>query len=88
VVDDVAEGSPAAAAGVQLGDQLCCFGDVAVSIEGDELQRVARALQQHEGAAVEVVFLRQGQPVTMQLTPRQWAGRGLLGCHLRPLGRP
>jgi 26S proteasome non-ATPase regulatory subunit 9 len=71
------------------GDQLCRFADVAVTATGgDELARVARALQQHENSAVEVVFLRQGQPVSMQLTPRQWAGRGLLGCHLRPLGQP
>jgi 26S proteasome non-ATPase regulatory subunit 9 len=137
VVDDVADGSPAADAGIQLvglrgvgegweqtggaggplaesqrcqqqsqaapepppltrpppriarqGDQLCRFGDVSMGPQpGDELTRVAAALQAHEGAAVEVVFLRHGAPVALSLTPRRWAGRGLLGCHLRPLGR-
>ncbi|KAF6259949.1 hypothetical protein COO60DRAFT_1294635 [Scenedesmus sp. NREL 46B-D3] len=84
VVDEVAEGSPAAAAGIQLGDQLCRFG-AAVAGSGSELQQVAQELQGHEDQEVPVVFLRAGQAVQMQLTPRKWAGRGLLGCHLRPL---
>jgi hypothetical protein len=70
------------------GDQLCRFGDVTLGpMPGDELARVAAALQRHEGTSVEVIFLRHGAPVTIALTPRRWAGRGLLGCHLRPLGR-
>ncbi|KAI8476042.1 MAG: hypothetical protein J3K34DRAFT_5325 [Monoraphidium minutum] len=92
VVDEVAEGSPASDAGIQLGDQLCRFGAVTPAPPGqgggDELARVAAALQAAEGRGVEVVFLRHGAPVALALTPRRWAGRGLLGCHLRPLGRP
>lgn len=84
VVDEVADGSPAAAAGIQLGDQLCRFG-AAVAGSGNELQQVAQELQAHEDKAVQVVFLRAGQAVQMQLVPQKWAGRGLLGCHLRPL---
>lgn len=84
VVDEVAEGSPAAAAGIQLGDQLCRFG-AAVAGGGDELQRVAQELAAHEGQPVQTVFLRAGQQVELTLTPQRWSGRGLLGCHLRPL---
>uniref|UniRef100_A0A383VU54 Nas2 N-terminal domain-containing protein n=1 Tax=Tetradesmus obliquus TaxID=3088 RepID=A0A383VU54_TETOB len=84
VVDEVADGSPAAAAGIQLGDQLCRFG-AAMAGSGSELQQVAQELQAHENKAVQVVFLRAGQAVQMQLVPQKWAGRGLLGCHLRPL---
>jgi 26S proteasome non-ATPase regulatory subunit 9 len=54
---------------------------------GDELQRVAAALQANEGREVEALFLRQGAPVALKLTPQRWSGRGLLGCHLRPMGR-
>lgn len=54
---------------------------------GDELPRVAAALQRHENAEIEALFLRQGLPVRLALTPRRWEGRGLLGCHLRPLGQ-
>jgi 26S proteasome non-ATPase regulatory subunit 9 len=52
---------------------------------GDELQRVAQELAAHEGQPVQTVFLRAGQQVELTLTPQRWSGRGLLGCHLRPL---
>eukprot|EP00775_Hariotina_reticulata_P004864 gene4864-5109_t len=84
VVDEVTDDSPAQQAGVRLGDQLCRFGS-AVAGSGEELQQVAQELQAHEGQQVPVVFLRHGQQVDLQLVPRRWEGRGLLGCHLRPL---
>lgn len=83
VIDEITEGSPAATAGLQLGDQLCKFGDV-ISSGGGELQRVAAVLAAHENVAVEALVLRHGEPHALQLTPQRWAGRGLLGCHLRP----
>lgn len=84
VVDELSPDSPAAAAGLQLWDQLTSFAGVTGSTP-DTLQAVAAALQAHEGRAVEAVVLRHGAPLVLQLTPRQWGGRGLLGCHLRPL---
>lgn len=81
VIDELAEGSPAAAAGLQLHDQLCSFGGVTRQTPGT-LQAVASLL--HEGQAVEAVVLRHGAPLVLSLTPQKWAGRGLLGCHLRP----
>lgn len=72
----------------QQGDQLCSFAGVSLGPQaGDELQRVAAALQANEGREVEALFLRQGAPVALKLTPQRWSGRGLLGCHLRPMGR-
>ncbi len=82
VIDELAEGSPAADAGLQLYDQLCSFGGVTRQTP-DTLQAVAALLR--EGQAVEAVVLRHGAPQVLSLTPRTWAGRGLLGCHLRPL---
>jgi 26S proteasome non-ATPase regulatory subunit 9 len=84
VVDEMTAGSPAANAGLQLWDQLCSFAGVTQQTPST-LQAVAAALQAHEGQAVEAVVLRQGALLSLQLTPRQWGGRGLLGCHLRPL---
>lgn len=52
---------------------------------GNEFQQVAQELQQHENQSVQTVFLRAGQQVQLDLLPRRWEGRGLLGCHLRPL---
>ena len=84
VVDELTAGSPAADAGLQLWDQLCSLAGVTHQTPST-LQAVAAALQAHEGQAVEAVVLRQGAQLSLQLTPRQWDGRGLLGCHLRPL---
>ena len=102
MIDEVRGGSPAAAAGLELGDQVCRFAGVvagasggaqggasgAAATPGDELQRVAAALRAREGAAVEVVVLRQGRREELAVTPRRWAGDGLLGARLRPIGRP
>ncbi|CAM6088020.1 unnamed protein product [Calypogeia fissa] len=83
VFDEISAGSPAEQDGVKLGDLLLKFGRV----EGGDnlLSRLVLEGQQNQGSAIPVVVLRQGAPVNLSLTPRQWSGRGLLGCHLRPL---
>ncbi|KAK9830275.1 hypothetical protein WJX72_010756 [[Myrmecia] bisecta] len=85
VVDEVSPDSPASTAGIRLGDQLVSFGDVSWRDGQSELKAVAAELQASENQAVPAAFLRQGHLVTLSLTPQRWAGRGLLGCHLRPL---
>jgi 26S proteasome regulatory subunit N4 len=52
------------------------------------LQKVAAALQASENRPCAALVLREGRRVALELTPRPWAGRGLLGCHLRPLALP
>lgn len=84
VVDELSDGSPAAAAGLQLWDQMLSFAGVTKQTP-NTLQAVAAALQANEGRPVETVVLRQGGAAVLQLTPQPWGGRGLLGCHLRPL---
>lgn len=88
LVDEVSEGSPASSAGILVGDQMCKFGEVVWSGSGAAaavLPQVAAALQANKGRQVEAVVLRQGRMVQLLLVPRDWQGRGLLGCHLRPL---
>ncbi|VFQ67356.1 unnamed protein product [Cuscuta campestris] len=83
LVDEIAEASPAAEDGLQLGDQVVKFGNVE---SGDDLlQRLAAESQTNQGRAIPVVVMRQGVPVNLSLTPRVWLGRGLLGCHFRIL---
>uniref|UniRef100_A0A7S1W5X9 PDZ domain-containing protein n=1 Tax=Alexandrium catenella TaxID=2925 RepID=A0A7S1W5X9_ALECA len=89
LIDEVTDGSPAQDAGLQIGDQVCRFGDIDREENGDLnscFAAVAKLVPQSVGSPIEVVVLR-GQPpakVALQLIPRQWAGRGLLGCHLAP----
>ncbi|XP_038889104.1 26S proteasome non-ATPase regulatory subunit 9 [Benincasa hispida] len=81
LVDEIANASPAADDGLQLGDQVLKFGDV----EGgdDLLRRLASETQSNQGRPVAVVVMRHGTPVNLTVTPRSWQGRGLLGCHFR-----
>lgn len=83
MVDEIADASPAAEDGLQLGDQIVKFGNV----EAGEnlLQRLASEAQTNQGCAIPVVVLRQGAPINLAVTPRTWQGRGLLGCHFRIL---
>lgn len=102
-VGDVMPCSPAAAAGMQVGDLVLRLAGVdataapAAAAAGAAatpatspslLERVAAALAASEGRSCACLVLREGRGVSLELTPRQWAGRGLLGCHLRPLALP
>lgn len=81
VVDEIFDGSPAASDGVQLGDQILKFG----SVDGGEslASRLAREGQTNQGSAVSVIVMRRGVQVHLNVTPRPWSGRGLLGCHFQ-----
>jgi len=83
-VDEVSPASPAAAAGVLVGDSLLQLGRVTCT--GDTqaaLAALGPAVAAAEGSSVELSVLRRGEEVRLGLTPQRWAGRGLLGCHLR-----
>lgn len=83
VIDEITDASPAAEDGLQLGDQVLKFGTVEA---GDNLlERLAAEGRTNQGNAVPVVIMRQGGLINLTVTPRQWQGRGLLGCHFRML---
>ncbi|KAI3975556.1 hypothetical protein MKX01_002388 [Papaver californicum] len=83
IVDEIADASPAAEDGLQLGDQIVKFGNVE---SGDNLlSRLASEGQLNQGNQVPTTVLRQGGLVNLNVTPRSWNGRGLLGCHFRIL---
>ncbi|GAB4832692.1 hypothetical protein Ancab_006708 [Ancistrocladus abbreviatus] len=83
MVDEIAEGSPAAEDGLQLGDQILKFSDVG---SGDNLlARLASEVQTNQGCAIPLIVIRQGAQLSLSVTPRTWPGRGLLGCHFRIL---
>lgn len=81
VVDEIFDGSPAASDGLQQGDQILKFG----SVDGGEnlVSRLAREGQTNQGSAIPVIVMRRGVQVNLNVTPRPWSGRGLLGCHFR-----
>eukprot|EP00192_Tetraselmis_astigmatica_P020504 CAMPEP_0117662308 /NCGR_PEP_ID=MMETSP0804-20121206/7987_1 /TAXON_ID=1074897 /ORGANISM="Tetraselmis astigmatica, Strain CCMP880" /LENGTH=212 /DNA_ID=CAMNT_0005469205 /DNA_START=220 /DNA_END=859 /DNA_ORIENTATION=+ len=84
IIDEVSDASPASEAGMEVGDQLCRFGGI-VKSDGKELQRIGVNIQGFEGQQVIALVARGGQALELTLTPKKWAGRGLLGCHMKPI---
>jgi len=91
VVNSVVEGSPAAQAGMKVGDKIQSFGNINW-VNHENLSKVAELVLHSEGNSVLVKVARQIGPeqeptnLSLPLTPRRnWGGRGLLGCHLLPL---
>lgn len=82
-VDSVALASPAAMAGMQIGDTILAFGKETTDLsQVNELVRTAAA----EHAILELRIQRMDNNVqVLQLEPRPWNGRGLLGCHIVPM---
>ena len=80
-VDEVSASSPAQEAGLQVGDLLLRLG--AAASLGAAPGVVAAAAD--AGARLDVLVLRSGVQLSLNLSPRSWAGRGVLGCHLRPV---
>ncbi|KAK1275845.1 hypothetical protein QJS04_geneDACA003841 [Acorus gramineus] len=77
MIDEIAEASPAAEDGLQLGDQIVKFGNVEI---GDGLlPKLASEAQSNQGCPIPVVVMRQGAVMDLTVTPRPWHGRGLLG---------
>lgn len=91
-VDSVTPGSPASDAGLAVGDRVVALGPLrgapvgAVAGAAPSLADVAAVVRSSEDTEVAVVVRRGGVDVALRLTPRRWAGPGLLGCHVLPVG--
>jgi membrane-associated protease RseP (regulator of RpoE activity) len=64
IVTEVRDGSPAAAAGVQVGDRLVTINDARSAAEFENL---AQRLALRVGDRVDIVLLREGRPVEISL---------------------
>jgi len=94
-IDLVTEGSPAAQDGLKVGDRVAVFGSVNADNFG-ALSDVGKETRQNQGKEVRVKVVRNwteerpstAEVVTVKLVPREWSGRGLLGCNIVPLAEP
>jgi len=83
-VNSVADGSPAATAGLLARDLVYSFAGVTVASEGG-LQAIGAVVSRSEGTPLELLVMRGEGRIRMSLTPRNgWGGRGSLGCHILP----
>jgi len=81
IVNSIAPQSPAAESGLQEKDLILNFATVDVS-NNDGLKAIPAVVK--EGVPVQLVVRRGVDVKRLTLIPRQWGGRGLLGCHLLP----
>lgn len=98
IIDQVFANSPSQEAGIQEGDLLLRFGTVTSDNHGD-FNSIKRAIVTELSLAaanecsISVAVRRTTAMLggvaemirteTFDLTPREWAGKGLLGCHLQ-----
>ena len=90
-VDDVAEGGPAAAAGMRPGDEVLKVGPLSAAELRDaqtgraDLRPLAGVVGGSRGRRLPVLVCRNRARTLLYLVPNEWpGGRGLLGCHLVP----
>ncbi|CAH1161491.1 unnamed protein product [Phyllotreta striolata] len=77
----VSDNSPAYYAGFEANDELVEFGSVN-STNFKNITDIATVVQHSEGNQLNVRLKRGSRTFVVQLVPRKWMGRGLLGCNI------
>ena len=85
LVDHILIDSPSEEAGMREGDQILEFGQVDKASFTGNLAQLVEYARTHENAKIEVSLIREGEHVLLGLTPKEWSGNGLLGCHMRKI---
>lgn len=88
-VDAVAAHSPAEESGLLAGDLILQFGTLTVSETIPATNPFAALADVVPEAAadqrsIDIHLERNNETMRVQLTPRPWNGRGLIGCHIVP----
>jgi len=79
LIVDVSPGSAAAEAGLQAGDQISRFGEL--RFPGSRTEDAKAYIQARPGAAIPVTLERDGASRTLQVVPKDEAGKGKLGIY-------
>ncbi|XP_055698209.1 26S proteasome non-ATPase regulatory subunit 9 [Phlebotomus papatasi] len=82
-VNLVATGGPAEQAGFRVGDEVIEFGSLNAS-NFRELTQIADIVKNQQDSVIKVKIRRQNRLLPLDLIPRVWSGRGLLGCNVIP----
>jgi 26S proteasome regulatory subunit N4 len=85
IVDEILPNSPAQLAGLVDGDELVRFDSVDGKVQ-NPLSQIPQIVTNNANHPILLVVQRGGEEINISLTPKSWAGRGLLGCHLTPIG--
>ena len=83
VIDRIFDESPSHSAGLKCGDLIVKFGSM--TSKNQSPQMMQNIVKQSINKQIPVVIKRNPEGfATLQIVPRKWNGRGLLGCHLTP----
>jgi len=83
VIDKIFDHSPSYTAGLKCGDLIVQFGSMTHSNQSAKLMQ--EIVKQSINKQIPVIVRRNPEGiVALTLTPQQWDGKGLLGCHLTP----
>jgi 26S proteasome non-ATPase regulatory subunit 9 len=83
-VDELSIESPAMESGIRLGDKILRCNHVTAQTP-NSLQVMGKLVSESENRVLDVEVLRNDEKVSLKLRPKTWTGRGLLGCHLKPI---
>ena len=83
-VDFINLGSPSQDAGLQRGDLIVEFGTQNNS-NFKNLMDIGNLVMNSENRPIRIKLMRNGTPMTLNLVPKKWSGKGLLGCKMIPL---
>ena len=86
IVDEILDGSPAHMAGILDLDELLQFGHVTASTT-DALNAIPTVVRDHVNQRINITVRRKGALMNLELIPKTWGGRGLLGCHLSKISQ-
>lgn len=85
IIDEISPQSPAMASGLKVEDVLVCFGTASLLTVENPLSMIPNIVSEHINKVIGITVLRGGDIINLDVIPSVWGGRGLLGCHLKPL---
>lgn len=85
IIDEILPHSPAQVSGLVDGDELIQFDSIDGKIQ-NPLSFIPQIVSKNANHPINLKIRRNGVEMPITLIPQAWSGRGLLGCHLSPVG--
>lgn len=73
--------SPADACGLRADDEIIEFGSINI-INFKELKQISELVLHRKNEPILLKIKRNGNIFDLTLVPKDWSGRGLLGCNI------
>lgn len=83
-IGKVMDSSPASEAGLKDDDQIIQFGSLHAGNFKD-IKQFTAVVQNSVNKKIRVTIIRSGRAKRLELVPRVWSGKGVLGCSVLPV---